>query len=712
MSGDTDHYVLPNDQPVVELDCTEAFNGLTDKEKLYAHYLSQAAWNGGLIVLVQTSPESPLIFVLLHKLFSAQPIEELKKTVVDGGDVSPDEFQALLVYTSGILTNSGNYKGFGDSKFIPNLPMSKFETVIKSSESFRREPKVMQSLWDRCKDVIYLLKENVRSLGFHDKGMTTYYSSNCTMDDADLVSQFLKQKNIELYNNRVFKIEEKNSVLYEIRLASVETGNEPEEEYKNSRFQITKGDYSKLLDQVVKNLHKAKEYAANEMEKKMLYYYAESFQRGTLNDHKDGSRYWIKNKGPVVETYIGFIETYRDPAGMRGEFEGFVAMVNKEMSAKFADLVEKAEILLPELPWPKSFEKDKFLRPDFTSLDVLTFSGSGIPAGINIPNYDEIRQNEGFKNVTLGNVIPASYKNTVMPFLSEKDKDLLTKYRVKSFEVQVGLHELLGHGSGKLFYKKMGEEYNFDVKNVVNPLDGQPIKCWYEDKDTYDSKFTTMGSSYEECRAECVGLYLSLNDDVLKIFGFDGKEAEDVMYVNWLSLLYQAVGKCLEMYQPSTNTWLQAHSQARYVILRVLLEAGGDLITVTETEKGKDLLMKVDRSKLKTVGKKAIGDFLLKLQVYKSTGDVTAAREMYNKYSEVPLDGPYPWGKWRDIVLANKQPRKMFVQANTFLTDDELVLKTYDATHEGLIQSFVERFQSSDVDVILEELWEKDQKHY
>lgn len=91
MTDDKSLYTAPNDQPVVILDCTTAFNALSLKEKLYAHYLSRASWYGGLIVLVQTSPESPLIFALFHKIFSAESIEKLKKSAIAAG-ISEDEY--------------------------------------------------------------------------------------------------------------------------------------------------------------------------------------------------------------------------------------------------------------------------------------------------------------------------------------------------------------------------------------------------------------------------------------------------------------------------------------------------------------------------------------------------------------------------------------------------------------------------------------------
>jgi dipeptidyl-peptidase-3 len=55
------------------------------------------------------------------------------------------------------------------------------------------------------------------------------------------------------------------------------------------------------------------------------------------------------------------------------------------------------------------------------------------------------------------------------------------------------------------------------------------------------------------------------------------------------------------------------------------------------------------------------------------------------------------WGtKVRNVVLQKKQPRKVFVQANTFLDEatGKVTCKQYEASLEGMIQSWAERYDA------------------
>ena len=70
---------------------------------------------------------------------------------------------------------------------------------------------------------------------------------------------------------------------------------------------------------------------------------------------------------------------------------------------------------------------------------MLAFASSGVPIGINIPNYDDIRENLGFKNVSLGNVIgePTAKSIEYCP-VEEIDRNL--KFMRPALFVIVALH--------------------------------------------------------------------------------------------------------------------------------------------------------------------------------------------------------------------------------------------------------------------------------
>lgn len=462
-------------------------------------------------------------------------------------EVSQETFEQFLQYSAQFLGNQSNYKSFGDEKFIPRLSSDDFEKIVRASGSNKAI-----ELFDQSKNEIFSVEPVARNLlGFPQEGhVSGYYTENVTNDDIKLVQEFLEKERVDPLNTRLFKDENGDFKL--VVAAAQEEFEEKSHALDNgSKITISFTDFQQPLKKVAQAIHDAIPYTANETQKNMLESYHTTFRNGSMQAYVDSQRYWLQDLNPRVETNIGFVETYRDPQGVRAEWEGFVAMVNQEQTLKFNRLVDNAPLFVSRLPWTAEFERETLNKPDFTSLEVLSFATCGVPAGINIPNLTELTQVYGSKNVSLGNVISAKAPNEKFPFIREEDLELYKNYRNLSFEVQVGTHEL-GHGTGKLFSEDENGKLNFDIESVVNLITGEPIKTWYKPGQNFNSKFQSIASSYEECRAECIALSLSPHDDILKIFNYEGQEAENILYIMYLNMARAGLTG-LEFYNPDAK---------------------------------------------------------------------------------------------------------------------------------------------------------------
>jgi hypothetical protein len=73
---------------------------------------------------------------------------------------------------------------------------------------------------------------------------------------------------------------------------------------------------------------------------------------------------------------------------------------------------------------------------------------------------------------------------------------------------------------------------------LKHPLhEGQGISTWYQPGQTWDGVFGSLSSAYEECRAECTGVFLCDDPLALSIFGHEGEEARTVTCVACIFLV-------------------------------------------------------------------------------------------------------------------------------------------------------------------------------
>ena len=284
-----------------------------------------------------------------------------------------------------------------------------------------------------------------------------------------------------------------------------------------------------------------------------------------------------------------------------------------------------------------------------------------------------------------------SSRTTLSPFVSRSEVAVFQKHMFSAYYIWVVLHELLGHGTGKVLCEETAGNFNFDINHPpFNPLTSRPVNCWYKPGQNWTGQFEDLATTVDECRAELVGAYLMDDKQLLALFGHTDKSeitADDITHNVYVQLGVDGL-RGLQNFNVDAKKWGQAHSQAHFAIMKWLLIDGQGFMSVSVDENEGTLTVSVDRTKIISHGKPSLGRMLLRLHMYRSTADVDSCRKYYGQLSKV--DGEYL--KWRELVLMQCKAKWKFVQANAFLNNhNSVVLKEYDATNAGIVQSWAER---------------------
>lgn len=241
--------------------------------------------------------------------------------------------------------------------------------------------KTASAIFSRVKEPMFA--ETPSSLGAPGPyTQTAYYLGDeclASREDVNAISTIMEENAILPENTRLRRYDTGGKPRYEILQASVEEDEYVlRSKYKTStigQVRLVKGDYKEELEKVCYYLQEALEYTPNPAQRLMLERIHGSFLTGDLRDYKGGQKFWVTDKAPAVETVMGFVEPYRDPLGVRAEFEGIVGVADTAETSRLHCLADIANSIVCRLPWVKDygtskgpFEKEMFEPPDFSSV--------------------------------------------------------------------------------------------------------------------------------------------------------------------------------------------------------------------------------------------------------------------------------------------------------------------------------------------------------
>ena len=519
------------------------------------------------------------------------------------GGVNPQALRKITDFTKLFWANRGNHNEMTAQKFLPEFTFEELkaaaEAVLRNGgfKGLAGEPEALRmSLFDPKFQPMITAKSPQGNLDILQSSANNFYYG---LGMADLKNYH----DAHPLNSRLTK-SDSGKLVEEVYRAGTPDGKVPA------------GMYAQYLKKAVEHLEKARAFAdpgQKEAIGELIRYYR-------TGDPADWIRFgiaWVQND-PKVDFANGFIEVYRDARAAKGTAQSFVSVTDEKLNQAMLKLAANAQYFEDRAPWLPQYKKQGVKPPLAKAVETLIETGDFHVStiGDNLPNENEIREKYGSKSFMLtgsSRTLRQATGNGVVEEFSASPEEiaLSKKYGEEASDMMTALHEVIGHGSGKLSPRLQGGSEGY-------------LKEYF--------------STLEEARADLMALW-NISDPKLQQLGLvSSPEVGKAMYCNAVRTVLTQL-----MRNPHGDTIEEDHQRNRQLIVNYIMDKTG---AIRKTERdGKTYFALTDFDKMK----QGVGQLLAELMRIKAEGDYAAIKALVDQYG-VHFDP-----KLRDQVVARYQ---------------------------------------------------------
>lgn len=553
------------------------FENLSLRQKMLVYYLTEAALNGRDILWDQNGKHNLAIRGMLENVYTDYR-----------GKRDDKEFCAFEKYLKQVWFGNGIHHHYSTDKFVPEFSRTWLETRVAELPVGKRPANAGE------------LMEVIFNPGVMAKRVNQAEGQDLIVTSANNLYEGVTQQEVEDYYAAVKDTTLAEPPSYGLNARVVKkNGKVQEEVYKIG------GLYDSAIRRIVENLNKAAEYAESPAQKAVIGKLVEFYTTGDLRAFDDYSILWVEDTASKVDFINGFIESYGDPLGMTGAWEGMVNFKNEKASHRTEVISDNAQWFEDHSPVDPRFRKEKVKGVSAKVITAAILAGDSYPStpiGINLPNANWIRAAHGSKSVTIENITQAyDEASQGNGFNEEFIDDAATRKLVEDYlfitdNLHTDLHECLGHASGRL----------------LPGVDPDALKA--------------HGSALEEARADLFALYYLADPKLIELGLLDSPDAYKAQYYHYMlnGLMTQ-----LMRIEPGKDVE-EAHMRNRKLIAEWALEKGApDKVVELVKKNGKTFVHINDYEALRRL----FGQLLGEIQRVRSEGDYEAGRDLIETYA-------------------------------------------------------------------------------